>query len=162
MRRSARFIIAFITICGLEAAVCYAYLYVRHRSQQVALDQNDSARGDDLPALAVETQQPNSLEEFVRDEPYFEGLGGYSRRVNTASAAAQRYFDQGLAFYSAFDGPEASRSFEAAAAADPNCPMAYWGIAIANGPSLNRPYLEVEGDQIRLAIKARANLRKHR
>lgn len=72
-------------------------------------------------------------------EPFFEGLGGYTRKVTTASPLAQRYFDQGLAFLYGFNYTEAARSFEAAAAADPRCAMALWGVAIANGEAINDP-----------------------
>ena len=63
-------------------------------------------------------------------EPFFEGLGDYTRPVTTSAPVAQRYFDQGLAFFYGFNFDESVRSFEAAAAADPRCAMAYWGIAM--------------------------------
>jgi tetratricopeptide (TPR) repeat protein len=72
-------------------------------------------------------------------EPFFSGLGDHTWKVGTNSPLAQRYFDQGVAFLYGFNYTEAARSFEAAAAADPNCAMAYWGIAIANGDAINDP-----------------------
>ena len=72
-------------------------------------------------------------------EPFFAGLGTYSRKISTKSALAQRYFDQGLAFLYGFNHTEAARSFEAAAACDPACAMAFWGIAIANGDAITDP-----------------------
>jgi tetratricopeptide (TPR) repeat protein len=69
--------------------------------------------------------------------PLFDGLGSYSRTVSTASPEAQRYFDQGLAFMYAFNHDEAIRSFTRAAELDPDCAMAHWGVAIANGPHIN-------------------------
>lgn len=71
--------------------------------------------------------------------PLFEGLGSHERSVTTASALAQRYFDQGLNWYYAFNHDEAIRSFQDATKLDPNCPMAWWGISIANGPHINNP-----------------------
>lgn len=79
-----------------------------------------------------------------RSEPFFAGLGTYSRKVTTNSPIAQRYFDQGLAFLYGFNRGEAIRSFEAAAGEDPNCAMAYWGIAVASGPHLNDMTLDEE------------------
>ena len=70
-------------------------------------------------------------------EPFFEGLGPHTRKVTTRSPVAQRDFDQGLAFLYGFNHDEAIRSFEAAAASDPGCAMAYWGIAMANGTYIN-------------------------
>jgi tetratricopeptide (TPR) repeat protein len=71
--------------------------------------------------------------------PLFDGLGDHSRRVTTSSAKAQRYFDQGLAFLYAFNHDEALRSFRRATELDPSCAMAFWGVAIANGPHINNP-----------------------
>ena len=70
--------------------------------------------------------------------PLFDGLGSYSRTVSTASPEAQRYFDQGLAFMYAFNHDEAIRAFTRAAELDPDCAMAHWGVAIANGPHINK------------------------
>src|SRR5580765_1956663 len=72
-------------------------------------------------------------------EPFFEGLGSYSRKVTTNSAEAQRYFDQGLAFLHGFNHGAAIRSFQEAARLDPKCAMAHWGIALASGPHINYP-----------------------
>jgi tetratricopeptide (TPR) repeat protein len=69
----------------------------------------------------------------VSAEPFFAGLGSYSRKVTTRSEAAQKYFDQGLAFLYELNYDAAGASFEAAAVRDPNCAMAYWGIAMAKG-----------------------------
>lgn len=70
-------------------------------------------------------------------EPLFQGLGKHSRRVTTTSPDAQRYFDQGLAFLYGFNHDEAIRSFRQAAEIDPQCAMAHWGVALANGPHIN-------------------------
>ena len=71
--------------------------------------------------------------------PLFEGLGSLSRKVTTASPEAQRYFDQGLAFLYAFNHDEAIRAFRRAGEIDPKCAMAFWGVAVANGPHINNP-----------------------
>ncbi len=72
-------------------------------------------------------------------EPIFDGLGSYTRKVTTDSPRAQRYFNQGLAFYHGFNHGEAIRSFQEAARLDPKCAMAHWGIALACGPHINLP-----------------------
>jgi tetratricopeptide (TPR) repeat protein len=72
-------------------------------------------------------------------EPIFDGLGSYTRTVTTDSLRAQRYFNQGLAFYHGFNHGEAIRSFQEAARLDPKCAMAHWGIALACGPHINLP-----------------------
>src|SRR6478736_1303290 len=70
-------------------------------------------------------------------EPFFEGLGSYSRKITTDSPAAQRYFNQGLAFLHGLNHGAAIRSFQEAARLDPKCAMAHWGIAMACGPHIN-------------------------
>ncbi len=72
-------------------------------------------------------------------EPLFEGLGSYKRKVTTDSPKAQRYFNQGLAFLHGFNHGAAIRSFREAARLDPQCAMAHWGIALASGPHINYP-----------------------
>ena len=72
-------------------------------------------------------------------EPLFEGLGPYKYKVTTDSLPAQRYFNQGLAFYHGFNHGAAIRSFQEAARLDPKCAMAHWGIALASGPHINLP-----------------------
>src|SRR6185312_8598619 len=70
-------------------------------------------------------------------EPFFEGLGSYSRKITTDSPKAQRYFNQGLAFLHGFNHGAAIRSFQESARLDPKCAMAHWGIALASGPHIN-------------------------
>jgi len=78
--------------------------------------------------------------EIVRaKEPIFPGLGSYKHKVTTASPEAQRYVNQGLAFYHGFNHGAAIRSFQQAAELDPKCAMAHWGIALASGPHINLP-----------------------
>jgi tetratricopeptide (TPR) repeat protein len=86
------------------------------------------------------------------DTPLFEGLGTHARRVTTSSPEAQRYFDQGLAFMYAFNHDEAIRSFRRAGELDPKCAMAFWGVAIANGPHINNPV--VPEDRAKAAFEA--------
>lgn len=90
--------------------------------------------------------------------PRFEGLGSFRRTVTTSSPAAQQYFDQGLCFLFAFNHDEAIRSFREAARLDPACAMAWWGIAIANGPHINKPILPK--DRAELAWEALSRARE--
>jgi tetratricopeptide (TPR) repeat protein len=77
----------------------------------------------------------------------FDGLGHHHRRVTTMSAAAQKYFDQGLTWAYAFNHDEAIRSFTEAARLDPNCAMAWWGVAFCHGPHINNPVVPRERAQ---------------
>lgn len=64
-------------------------------------------------------------------------LGSHTRTITTSSPDAQLWFDRGLNWTYGFNHIEAVRCFERAAAADPSCAMAQWGIAYASGPYYN-------------------------
>jgi len=86
------------------------------------------------------------------DIPLNPGLGHHSRKVATTSPLAQKYFDQGLAYLYGFNHGASRRSFQMAAKLDPNCAMAYWGIAMACGPNINDP--EVDPERAKIAWEA--------
>lgn len=64
----------------------------------------------------------------------------YSRPVTTTTTAAQTWFDRGLLWTYAFAHEEAVRCFRRATEADPGCAMAWWGIAYALGPYINKEW----------------------
>jgi tetratricopeptide (TPR) repeat protein len=86
-------------------------------------------------------------------------LGTHHRPVSTSSVEAQRAFDQGLIWAYAFNHDEAQRAFEEAARLDPNLAMAYWGIALVNGPHFNNPF--VDEAHAKAAWEALAKAREH-
>ena len=95
-------------------------------------------------------------------EPFYDGLGSYSRKVTTNSAEAQRYFDQGFAFLHGFNHRAAIRAFQQAAEIDPECAMAHWGVALACGPHINSiavppPAAELAWKELGLAQKNAEN-----
>ncbi|NRB04567.1 MAG: hypothetical protein HRU30_15050 [Rhodobacteraceae bacterium] len=67
-------------------------------------------------------------------------LGSYSWKISTQSEDAQTWFDRGLIWTYGYNHSEAIACFEKAAAADPSCAMAHWGIAYASGPNYNMPW----------------------
>ena len=79
---------------------------------------------------------------------YFD-LGGYSHPVSTRSEQAQVWFDRGLNWCYGFNREEAIRCFEQVIRHDPQCAMAYWGIAYALGPFYNKPW-EWYGEEERI------------
>lgn len=85
--------------------------------------------------------------------PLFDGVGNLHHTITTSSSQAQRYFNQGLSLCYAFNHKEAIRSFEAAAQLDPDCAMAYWGIAYAYGPHVNKPMTQEENDRAWEAVQ---------
>ena len=72
------------------------------------------------------------------DYPY--DVGPYARKVTTASAEAQRWFDRGLNWCFGFHHEEAVACFEKALESDPDCAMAHWGVGYAAGPNYNFPW----------------------
>jgi tetratricopeptide (TPR) repeat protein len=66
-------------------------------------------------------------------------LGAYSHPVTTSSPEAQRYFDQGLRLVYGFNHDEARLAFEQAGRIDPDCAMAWWGVAYSLGSNYNQP-----------------------
>jgi tetratricopeptide (TPR) repeat protein len=81
--------------------------------------------------------------------------------VTTSRPEAQELFDQGLRLTYAFNHEEAWRSFKEAARIDPDCAMAYWGIAYTLGGNYNVPgsveRLETAAKAITLAKNLRVN-----
>lgn len=74
-------------------------------------------------------------------------LGTYSRKISTQSAEAQRQFDKGLIWLYGYNHEAAAVCFEKALASDPDCGMAYWGLAYAIGPNYNKPWEFFEPDE---------------
>ena len=71
-------------------------------------------------------------------------LGSYTRKITTASAEAQTWFDRGMNWIYGFNHGEAIACFQKALAGDPGCAMAYWGIAYATGPNYNQPWNKLD------------------
>lgn len=77
----------------------------------------------------------------------YYNLGTHSRKVTTSSSTAQLWFDRGLVWIYAYNHEEAIVCFQKALEADPDCAMAYWGIAYGIGPNYNKPWEAFEDDE---------------
>jgi len=86
---------------------------------------------------------------FDREEFH---LGTHRLRPVSCRGAAQQNFDRGLALAYGFNYDAAEKEFESAVAVDSNCAMAWWGIALVNGPHINFPI--VPPDRAAKAFKA--------
>lgn len=84
--------------------------------------------------------------------PLLAGLDGHSHPVDSADALARRYVQQGFMLVYAFNPAEAARSFEAAAARDAGCALAWWGLAWALGPNINTDPEPADAPRISLAL----------
>lgn len=97
-----------------------------------------------LPLLAIPLHGAEPLPgHSAHGEAFNEGprqaavlIPGYGDAVkfpiSTKNADAQKFFTQGIGQLHGFWYYEAERSFRQAAAHDQDCPMAYWGMAMAN------------------------------
>jgi len=86
------------------------------------------------------------------------GLGPTHLEITTKIPEAQRFFDQGYRLLHNFNPEEAERSFREAARLDPECAMAFWGIAISNGPNINLPRIPMRDSIAYVASRQALNL----
>src|SRR5437867_5327894 len=84
-------------------------------------------------------------------------IGHHHFKIATHSKEAQRRFDRGLTLAYAFSHYAAEQEFRRTVVADPNCAMAWWGIALVNGPHINFPI--VPPDKAAAAWEALAKAR---
>src|SRR5262245_11771244 len=106
-----------------------------------------------VPAVADHQHAPAPA--AAAPPPLFDNLGTLHHPITTASPQAQLYFDQGLRLVYAFNHDEANRAFKELARLDPNCAMAYWGIAFTLGPNYNLP-VDTERDRAAYAAIQKA------
>ena len=81
-------------------------------------------------------------------------VGNIRFPVTTKSAAAQAFFNQGVGQLHGFWYFEAERSFRQVALLDPDCAMAFWGLAMAN---INNPERAKEFIRNAGKLKAKAS-----
>lgn len=85
--------------------------------------------------------------------PLYDNLGDHHYTITTDNPMVQRYFDQGLRLYYAFNHAEAIRAFREAARLDPGCAMCYWGESVSLGPNINMPMAPEAGAAAFAAIE---------
>jgi tetratricopeptide (TPR) repeat protein len=117
------------TFCRMHFAVAFVSV-VLLTGCDVKVD-NQSATLPGNKASDLELAQDNWR------QPLFNGLGGVSFPITTASPVAQQYFNQGLALSYAFNHAAADFAFNEATIYDPDCAMCYWGSALVLGPNVN-------------------------
>jgi tetratricopeptide (TPR) repeat protein len=91
-----------------------------------------------------------------------EGIGKVSQKVTAKTPAVQALYDQGLAYLHSYVWIEAARSFHQALREDPDCAMAWMGLARAE-QALNRdPEAQAAIDRAKsLAAKVSEGERRH-
>ncbi|MAW60443.1 MAG: hypothetical protein CMJ94_06375 [Planctomycetes bacterium] len=89
----------------------------------------------------------------TQDNPQLlAGYGGYHRVVSGADDATQEWIDQGFQLLYGFNHDEGVRSFQQATALQPDCAMAWWGIAYGYGVDVNN--MEVSPQEAELGHEA--------
>ncbi len=91
------------------------------------------AREEEESLAAGHSMHGEAFNEGPRQQAYLmPGMPAVYFAITTKSEAAQDFFNQGVAQLHGFWYFEAERSFRQVAALDPDCAMAYWGMAMAN------------------------------
>jgi len=110
------------------------------------------------PVALGETAPQNDLQSAAvpgQIAPRLQTLGNHKFPVTTSSPRAQLFINQGMMLTYGFNHAEAARSFREAARLDPECAMAYWGMALVAGPNINMPMApEAEARAYELIQKA--------
>jgi tetratricopeptide (TPR) repeat protein len=111
--------------------------------------------------LELAQESSGSTATSADTAPLFDNLGNHHYPISTNSELAQRYFDQGLILAYGFNHAEAARAFQEVARLDPNCAMAYWGLAYVLGPNINAPMAETAVSPAWQAIQQAMALREN-
>lgn len=91
------------------------------------------------PLLPGHSHEGDAFNEGPRQSATLMGnTGEVTIPITSSWPQAQAFFDQGLGQLHGFWYYEAERSFREIAAHDPNCAMAYWGMAMANWENVKR------------------------
>ena len=92
-----------------------------------------AAPADQPGPAAGHSSHGEAFNDGPRQAAYLMGnTGPVHFEVTTALPEAQQFFDQGVGQLHGFWYFEAERSFRQVAKLDPDCAMAYWGMAMAN------------------------------
>ncbi len=99
----------------------------------------NKAEGSEKKVLEGHSFHGEAFNEGPRQKAYLmKGMGRVRFPVTTDKQEAQLFFTQGVSQLHGFWYFEAERSFRQAAMLDPDCAMAYWGMAVANRNNAER------------------------
>jgi tetratricopeptide (TPR) repeat protein len=108
-------------------------------------------------ALFFSTSPAWAQEMHTHQHEHSGKLGRVNFRVS-CTPQAQRQFNHALAWLHSFEYEEAEKAFNAVAVTDPQCAMAYWGMAMSNYYQLWAPPLAAELQKGLSAIEKAKNL----
>ena len=119
---------------GLRLSPIIGALLITFWCSRCAITSAAPAGGKSVDELAAgHSAHGEAFNEGPRQGAYLmSGVGDVTFPVTTKSPEAQLFVNQGVAQLHGFWYFEAERSFRQVAALDPDCGMAYWGMAMAN------------------------------
>jgi peroxiredoxin len=101
-----------------------------------------AASGSDTVVERGHSAHGAAFDEGPRQQARIEtGVGNVHFPITTSKPEAQRFFDQGINQLYSFSYFESERSFRQAAMLDPDCAMAYWGMARADQSDRRKAFL---------------------
>jgi hypothetical protein len=117
-----------------------------------------------LAAVLLQAALPAAADQPSPAPPPFRpfNLGVHRRAVSTASAEAQKAFDQGLNWTFSFNHGDAERAYREAARLDDGLAIAWWGVALVNGPHINNPMVDEAHAQAAWDALAEAKKRREK
>src|ERR1051326_7272984 len=105
----------------------------------------EPVRADDEPG---HSRHGSAFDSGLRQRPWrMEGIGKTHFPITTRVPEVQEWFDQGNTLLHSFWYEEAERSFRWCLKLDPDCAMAYWGLARCGGET--KRYLDFLDEAIR-------------
>ncbi len=101
--------------------------------------EDELAAADDAEVLAGHSYHGDSFNEGPRQAAYLmKGMGNVHFPATCKTEEVQKFVDQGIGQLHGFWFFESERSFRQAAALDPDCAIAYWGMAMSNKSKADR------------------------
>src|SRR5882757_2831094 len=122
-------------LAAFVLAAAFRFVTIKNRDVQPATDWKILAAIERQSSLSCRV--PPLFVAQLPDIPPLTGWGPHRWKVSTVSDSTQFYFDQGINMYYAFHTLEARASFAKAIRFDSSCAMAYYGKALALGPTIN-------------------------
>lgn len=125
----------FLSACSYWLiALCFAPLigFSKEKpAEETVVEESIAEESEEV--LAGHSNHGEAFNEGPRQAAYLmPGMSNVDFPVTCSQELVQRFFNQGVAQLHGFWYYEAERSFRQAAVLDPECAIAYWGMAMAN------------------------------
>src|SRR2546426_1012151 len=111
--------------------ILHSNFEIRNSQRRIFASTNGGVMSVRLYFLAA-ALVPFALLAHEHDHQVDLGNIGKAHLTTSCNAAAQKHIDRGVALIHSFWYAEAEKSFRRAADADPQCGMAWWGVAMSN------------------------------